>query len=127
FQVSRNTVIEDIKSLKGEVGESDIQLVSSQSGYRIHGDEMAIRDSIVHYLMDVTPQETWISFLKHMSHEPVGDRPQPYAILSLDGVNHVKRYVEAYEKTMKLEITDDVRDDVIIWFYFFVKRMKHGY
>src|SRR5699024_5701067 len=38
---------------------------------------------------------------------------------------HIKRYLEEYEKSMKLEITDDVRNNLVMWFYFFVKRIKH--
>lgn len=125
YQVSRNTVIEDIKSLKEELAKSDLGLISNQNGYKLYGDEIAIREYIVHYVMTVTPQETWFAFLDGTRKKLDGAWLQTYKILSLDDIYHIKRYLEEYEKSMKLEITDDVRNNLVMWFYFFVKRIKH--
>jgi len=125
FQVSRNTVIEDIKVLKDELGQYDIKLTSKQNGYHIYGDEVAIREHIVHYLVMLTPQETWFTFLIETGKVSGAERFHPHMILSLDDIHHIKHHLENYEKSMKLEITDDVRNNLIIWFYFFLIRIKH--
>ena len=129
LQVSRNTVIDDIKTLKNELNHSDVELqAEGKMGYIIRGSEIVIRNCFIHYLTEVIPQETLYSYLKSSKNytEQQNDSLRPYQILSANDITIIKKCLDEYEKFVEIEITDEVRNNLIIWFYFFVQRIKQG-
>src|SRR5699024_5157639 len=103
FQVSRNTVIDDIKVLKKDL--------------------MSHRIDLIQYLSVVMSQETIYRYLKS-SYANTIQPPLVHQVLVVEEILTIKRYLEAYETFVEIEITDDVRNNLIIWFYFFVQRIK---
>ncbi|ALX47794.1 BglG family transcription antiterminator [Lentibacillus amyloliquefaciens] len=129
FQVSRNTAIEDIKKLKDGLKSSNLNLVSERKkGYKIHGDEIVVRRLLIQYLAIVVPDETWLSFVKNLEvkNQPDKTGTQPYHIIAADDLLQIKNYLNKYEQQVEVEITDDVRNDLIIWLYFFIQRIRMG-
>lgn len=129
FKISRNTVIDDIKVLKEELYNSNLSLIAERKqGYKIYGDEITIRKILIHYLKEVVPKKTWLNYLKNienMSREE-SINLKPYFIIVEKYLNEIKKYLYQYEQQVGLEITDEVLDDLIIWFYFFIQRVKQG-
>ena len=124
FQVSRNTVIDDIKVLKKDLMSHRIDLHSEkETGYVIFGEETTIRICLIQYLSVVMSQETMYRYLKS-SYANTTQPPLVHQVLVVEEILTIKRYLEAYETFVEIEITDDVRNNLIIWFYFFVQRIK---
>ncbi|SFA99985.1 transcriptional antiterminator, BglG family [Lentibacillus halodurans] len=130
FGVSRNTVIEDIKKLKKELETNQLRLVSERKkGYNIHGTETVIRSLLIQYLTEVVPKDTWFSFVKDLeekNHKNENEDFRNDIIFSTADLYQVKAFLNDYERQVEIEITDDVRNDLILWFYLFIQRVKQG-
>ncbi|HLR69208.1 BglG family transcription antiterminator [Virgibacillus sp. MSJ-26] len=127
FQVSRNTVIDDIKILKDELALSEVELqAEGKTGYNISGDEIAIRNCLIKYLTEVIPQDILYNFFKHSETnlKQHSNGIHLYKILSKDDLKSIKKILDEYEQLVEIEITDEVRNSLIIWFYFFIQRIK---
>ncbi|TFJ91256.1 BglG family transcription antiterminator [Lentibacillus salicampi] len=131
FRVSRNTVIEDIKKLKEELDVNQVKLVAERNqGYKIEGNEIIIRRLLLQYLSDVIPKEFWLNFVKDLEEAYLNETHrgiQPYLILAADDLYEIKNDLNHYERQVEVEITDDVRNDLVVWFYFFVQRIEQGH
>ncbi|MFD1039791.1 BglG family transcription antiterminator [Virgibacillus byunsanensis] len=126
FQVSRNTALEDIKQLKVELDEQQLNLVSERkSGYTIYGDESDIRRSLIHYLSIVVPENGWYGFLADMdsNSETV---VQPYHLFDFQMLRWLRQLFNQYEKQIEIEFTDEVLNNLVVWFYVFIQRIKQG-
>ncbi|WP_330949225.1 BglG family transcription antiterminator [Virgibacillus sp. MG-45] len=124
FQVSRNTVLDDIKKLKEEMALEDLELFSEhQRGYQISGDEKIIRRTLIHYLSFVTPDNGWYSLINSQEWK-TEDLLLPYSIFSYEVLNTLQHLLHDYEKQSRIEITDDVLNSLVIWFYLFLYRIK---
>lgn len=129
FLVSRNTVIDDIKLVKQELDDHKISLNADiRNGYNIFGEETAIRQCLIQYLSEVMSPEHVSYFLKTDAAVENEQESiiQPHTILVKEDLQEIKAYVNAYENEVEVEITDDVRNELILWFYFFVQRIKLG-
>lgn len=126
FQVSRNTVIDDIKILKGDLEKIEIELTAEGNmGYNIKGNEIVIRNNLLKYLTEVLPQESLYNFVKQTeTNHKQNNGLSIYNILSIDDITYIKKILDEYEQIVEIEITDEVRNRIIIWFYFFIQRIK---
>lgn len=121
LQVSRNTILEDIKKLKREIGEYALQLSSERGeGYYITGNESDVRNLLIHYLSIVTPNDGWYSLMDEIP--PL----QTFSIFRMEWLQILHKYLIEYEQQFKIEIIDDVLNNLVIWFHFFMKRMEKG-
>lgn len=130
FQVSRNTVLDDIKRLKEEVGKYQLSIYSEQKrGYVINGNENNIRRFLIHYLAIVIPEDGWygiLSDLKSVSTNKIDQALQPYLIFNVPLLKLLNENLHEYEKRTKIEFTDDILSNLVVWFYFFMKRIILG-
>src|SRR5699024_12027875 len=113
LQVSRNTVIDDIKTLKNELNHSDVELqAEGKMGYIIRGSEIVIRNCFIHYLTEVIPQETLYSYLKSSKNytEQQNDSLRPYQILSANDITIIKKCLDerSEEHTSELQSRFDL-------------------
>ncbi|MFF2876474.1 helix-turn-helix domain-containing protein [Gottfriedia sp. NPDC057991] len=70
FQVSRNTILEDIKKLKDEASDLQLSIEPGRyQGYQIKGDENDIRRALIHFLSFVTPKSGWYQIIVDSSIE----------------------------------------------------------
>src|SRR5699024_2620121 len=117
-------VIDDIKVLKKDLMSHQIDLHSDkETGYVIFGEEKTILICLIQYLSVVMSKETMYRYLKS-SYANTTQPPLVNQVLVVEEILTIKRYLEAYETFVEIEITDDVRNNLIIWFYFFVQRIK---
>lgn len=128
FLISRNTVINDINQLKDELAVEDIALYASGTdGYVISGDENSIRTNIIFYYEDVIDHQMIYNMLHQVEKVTVHlTFPLVKEVLLVDRLSSIQHYIEKYEHYMKIEITDEVRNSLIILFYFLVERLKRG-
>ncbi|KMY49735.1 BglG family transcription antiterminator [Peribacillus loiseleuriae] len=128
FQVSRNTILEDIKKLKEEVNDFRLQLVSEhRQGYKIKGDESDIRRVLTHYLTFVTPDNGWYEIIADSTSANTSEEKRllrPYLIFNNDEMRLVKHLLIEYERKSHIEFTDEILNNLVIWFYLFFKRIK---
>ncbi len=124
FQVSRNTVLEDIKALKNEIQLEQLQMhTNRRQGYHIIGEEIDVRKTITQYLSVVTPMDNWYSLL-HYPHAHEKDLPPTYTIFNVKVLQHIHRHLIKYEQRFKIEIIDDVLNSLVLWFHCFIKRVE---
>ncbi|API93277.1 transcriptional antiterminator [Virgibacillus pantothenticus] len=126
FQVSRNTVLEDIKTIKKEIEFDQLEMYADRKkGYHILGKEMDVRKTITQYLSIVTPTDNWYSLLDQ-PHVNGADLPQTYSIFDVKALHHIHHLLAEYEKQFNIEIIDDVLNSLVLWFHCFIKRMEQG-
>src|SRR5699024_247155 len=123
LQVSRNTVINDIKVLKKELKANQIKLEQSRDdGYVIIGDEVAVRFCLIRYLSEVISQDTMYKYIKN-SQDNLFQDTTIHHMLIIEEIQAINHYLGKYETLVEIEITDDVRNNLIICFYFFIQRI----
>lgn len=127
FQVSRNTVVEDIKKLKEEAAGFQLKIVSGgHQGYKIEGDENDIRRVMIHYLTFVTPESGWYRIVVD---SPLADQLdqkellRPYQLFNIHEIRLLRNLLIEYEKNSHIEFTDEILNNLSIWFYLFAKRI----
>ncbi|NBJ68216.1 MULTISPECIES: BglG family transcription antiterminator [Clostridia] len=126
FQVSRNTVLEDIKAIKKEIEFDQLKMYADRKkGYHILGREMDVRKTITQYLSIVTPTDNWYSLLDQ-PHVNEADLPQTYLIFDVKALHQIHHLLAEYEKQFNIEIIDDVLNSLVLWFHCFIKRMEQG-
>ncbi|WP_051359383.1 BglG family transcription antiterminator [Paucisalibacillus globulus] len=127
FQVSRNTVLEDIKRLKEEIQQYDLSLYSERGyGYRLKGIESDIRRMFIHYLSMVVPKDGWHGLLTNISMDTPSSIEtvfKPYLIFNTSLLLELQTFLYSYERQVKVEMTDEILNKLVILFYFFVQRI----
>ncbi|MYL40662.1 BglG family transcription antiterminator [Virgibacillus salexigens] len=127
FQVSRNTVLEDIKKLKKEMKTYQLIFYSDRkTGYAIEGNENDIRRLLIHFLAIVTPKEGWHSFLslEETANKEDNQMMGPYCIFDIPLIRLLSQSLHAYEQRFMVEFTDEFLNNIIIWFHFFLRRIE---
>ncbi|WP_179104385.1 BglG family transcription antiterminator [Virgibacillus proomii] len=126
FQVSRNTILDDVRILKNEIESHQLNMYTERGrGYHIIGNETDVRKVLIQYLSIITPIDSWYSIL-HDERKGKTDLPQTYSIFNRNWLHQIHRNLIAYEKQFNIEIIDDVLNSLVIWFHFFMKRMQQG-
>src|SRR5699024_7621411 len=118
FHDSKKTEIDDNKILKDELALSEVELqAEGKTGYNISGDEIAIRNCLIKYLTEVIPQDILYNFFKHSETnlKQHSNGIHLYKILSKDDLKSIKKILDEYEQLVEIEITDEVRNSLIIW------------
>lgn len=130
LQVSRNTVLGDIKGLKDELSEFEIRIISGlQQGYKIEGNEADIRRLLIHYISLIIPENSWYGFVFNIeTYSKLGGTQflNPYSIFNTRSLQEFRQLLYNYEKQIGIELTDDVLKNLIICFYLFTERIRQG-
>lgn len=126
FQVSRNTILEDVKKLKEEVKAYQLSIhTERKTGYVIRGNENKIRMLLINYLSMVTPHEGWYDALSDLQDAPKRNQAlQPYSIFNTHLIGVLRQLIHDYEHRFMIEFTDEVLDNIVIWFFFFLRRIS---
>ncbi|MBS4210478.1 BglG family transcription antiterminator [Bacillus sp. FJAT-50079] len=129
FQVSRNTILEDIKKLKEELSDFQLSIESGRyEGYYVNGEENDIRRVLIHYLTFVTPESGWYQIIVNSE---IADHleqrlPRPYTIFNIYELCLLKNLLIEYERKFQIEFTDEILNHFVIWFYLFSRRIRQG-
>ncbi|WP_187378573.1 BglG family transcription antiterminator [Oceanobacillus jeddahense] len=127
FEVSRNTILEDVKKLKQELKTLQIEIISERyEGYIPIGEEAQVRNAFFYYLPFIIPLNGWHSIVNESNKEEEGGRNkvQAYQLFDLSRMQQIKQSLHAYETSQYLEFTDDIFVELVIWIYLFTKRME---
>lgn len=109
FQVSRNTVLNDLHNLKNTLSSHNISInFDIKRGYYLTGDEIEIRNQIMHYYMHLKRKELL---------PLVDERHLP----------EIKSLISEYEHSIKIKIADEYRHLLYAWFSLFRERIIQGY
>ncbi|MBB6453702.1 mannitol operon transcriptional antiterminator [Salirhabdus euzebyi] len=128
-RVSRNTTIEDIKTLKMEMLKFDLELdFDRKTGYVIRGNESDIRKAIVYFLSLAVPEENWESLISDMQMllKSYNQMDEEENLFSVDDLKAVYRVISESEKVLNIEFTDDVLHSLSLRFVLFSKRVAQG-
>ncbi|WP_134683686.1 BglG family transcription antiterminator [Brevibacillus migulae] len=115
--VSRNTILQDLKQMKKELGKHGLSLAYSYaSGYEITGDELAIRNLLSHTVQSLLHdgQEQLLRDL----HEADPDIPSPAIILD---------WLHDCEQQLQLQFAEDSLKPLSYLFSLYLKRIKSGH
>jgi mannitol operon transcriptional antiterminator len=128
FQVSRNTILGDIKILKEEASEFQLNIESGiHQGYQIKGDENDIRRVVIHYLTFVTPESGWYKIIidSAVANELKQEQLlRPYLLFNNDELLFLKTLLIEYERKFHIEFTDEILNNLVVWFYLFSRRIR---
>lgn len=131
FQVSRNTVVEDVKKLKEELNGLQLTIVSGRhQGYKLKGDENDIRRVLIHYLTFVTPENGWYQIsVDSVLTNKLEQREflKPYELFKNDEIHLIKNLLIEYERKFHIEFTDEILNNLVVWFYLFSRRIRQGH
>lgn len=125
-RVSRNTVIEDLKELKKELQNFELELQFERAGgYQIKGKEEDKRKVIVFYLQQLLPKQSWQSLLLQLpilfneQHEEM----DPFIFEKMKAIKEIA--IES-EKELNIRYTDDFLHSLTLRLLLFGKRLTSG-
>lgn len=128
FQVSRNTILEDIKKLKEETSDFQLSVESGRhKGYKVKGDENEIRQVLTHYLTFVTPESGWHRIIVDSALRDELEQKEllrPYEVFNINELLLIKNLLIEYERKFQIEFTDEILNHLVVWLYLFSKRIR---
>ncbi|SDM29323.1 BglG family transcription antiterminator [Sediminibacillus halophilus] len=124
-RVSRNTVLEDLKCLREELGSYRLELTSRKKlGYQVVGKETDIRRALINYIAKIKPQHGWYSMIHDQAFEADKEKDSNYMIFDQTELKRIYRELSRCEQRLGIQFTDDVLNILVIRFYLFLKRIK---
>lgn len=125
-RVSRNTTIEDLKSLKKELMGYDSQLeFDRKSGYVIKGIEENKRRIATFYLQQVVHKKSWQELLRQMPIIFSGQNKKT-VFGNVEKVEEIKGILADSEKELGIRYTDDFLHSLSFMLLIFVRRLAQG-
>ncbi|WP_043932421.1 BglG family transcription antiterminator [Bacillus sp. EB01] len=125
-RVSRNTTLEDVKSLKHELSKFELELVSRRkSGYLILGDEDDKRKALVFYLQQVLSDQKLQSFFSQIPFLINQNRERP-TIFDFEKMKAVQGILTETEKELNVIFTDDFMQNLTLRLVLFGRRLAQG-
>ncbi|MET3696256.1 BglG family transcriptional antiterminator [Bacillus oleivorans] len=129
-RVSRNTTLDDLKVLKGEIERFHLSLdFDRKTGYAITGDEDDKRKAIVYYLSTVLPNEGWqtlLSKIPFILNRSDTNSEEHINLFNSDELKAVQHIVAESEKDLNIQFTDDFFHSLTFRLMFFGKRLMQG-
>ncbi|MDQ0428441.1 mannitol operon transcriptional antiterminator [Planomicrobium stackebrandtii] len=123
IRVSRNTVIEDLKSLRDELSHYGLQLEFDRKlGYVIKGLEENKRQALVFYLQQLMPKQSWEALIEQLL-TVFSDNAD---FLDVEKVEEVTKIVAASEEELGIQYTDDFLQSLSLRILVFVCRLSQG-
>ncbi|MBA4601459.1 BglG family transcription antiterminator [Thermoactinomyces sp. AMNI-1] len=126
LRVSRNTTIEDIKSLKTEIERFILYLkFERKTGYIILGKELNIRKAIAYYLSLAIPEPIWSTFLVRIRMDAnANDNRED--LFNIHALNLVYELLIESEKILNVQFTDDILHQLSLRLVLYIKRIFQG-
>lgn len=125
-RVSRNTVIEDLKDLKKELQNFEVDMQFERAaGYQVKGKEEDKRKVIVYYLQQLLPKQSWESLLLQLpilfneQHEEM----DPFIFEKMKAIKEIA--IES-ERKLNIRYTDDFLNSLTLRLLLFGKRLTSG-
>jgi mannitol operon transcriptional antiterminator len=126
IRVSRNTTIENLKSIKEELLRFHLQLEFDRKlGYVINGEEEDKRKAIVFYLQLLLPDQSWQTFLAQIPMI-LNAKNQQIDVFNLEKLKAVQKIVSESEKDLNLQFTDDFLYSLSLRLLLFGRRLAQG-
>lgn len=126
-QVSRNTTIEDMKSLRKELEEFDLNLdVDRREGYIILGEEPEVRKAVVHYLTSVIPNPSWDSLHTSIQIQAAISKDK-IPLFDVETIKTVYEWVSESEHQLNLQFTDEMLYSLTLRLMIISKRVELGH
>ncbi|HYK75270.1 MAG TPA: transcription antiterminator, partial [Pseudoneobacillus sp.] len=125
-RVSRNTTIEDLKSLKEELLRFHLQLEFDRKlGYVINGGEEDKRKAIVFYLQLLLPDQSWQTILAQI---PIilNAKSETNDLFDSEKLKAVQFIVSECEKDLNIQFTDDFLHSLSLRLLLFGRRLAQG-
>ncbi|QTN00653.1 PRD domain-containing protein [Sediminibacillus dalangtanensis] len=124
-RVSRNTVLEDLKSLREELDSYRLKLTSRRKlGYQVVGKETDIRRALINYIAMIKPQQGWYSLIHDQAFEADKEEDSNYMIFDQTELKRIYRELSRCEQRLGIQFTDEVLNILVIRFYLFLQRIK---
>jgi mannitol operon transcriptional antiterminator len=125
IRVSRNTTIEDLKTLKEELERFDLLLEFDRKlGYVIRGDEINLRKAIVFYLSQILPDQGWQSLIGKI--QMMLTNPENNEVFKIDYLNAIYSVISESEKELNIRFTDDILHSLTFRLLLFGRRISQG-
>lgn len=125
-QVSRNTLIEDMKTLREELESFGLKLeFNRDQGHVVLGNESEIRKAVLHYLnlaIHHPDLESLIHAIKIQKKISNGDNP----LFNERTIKKIYELVYQSEKKLNLQFTDETLYSLALRLIIISKRVKHG-
>jgi mannitol operon transcriptional antiterminator len=125
-RVSRNTTIEDLKSLKEELLRFHLQLEFDRKlGYVINGEEEDKRKAIVYYLQLLLPDQSWQTILSQI---PIilNAKNEKMDLFNSEKLKAVQMIVSESERDLNIQFTDDFLHSLALRLLLFGRRLAQG-
>lgn len=125
-RVSRNTVIEDLKSLKEELLRFDVDLeFDRKEGYVITGKEDDKRKAIVFYLQHVFTEQSWHTVSSQI-HTILNANDESLDLFDLEKMKAVHFIISSIEQELNIQFTDEFIHNFVFRILLFVQRLAQG-
>ncbi|WP_042354121.1 BglG family transcription antiterminator [Bacillus rubiinfantis] len=126
LRVSRNTTIEDLKSLKLELKRFALTLEAKRkSGYVIIGKEDDKRKALVHYLQHVLPNQNWPLLLAKLPLI-LNAQDDGFDLFDFEKMKAVERIISESEQELNVQFTDEFLYSLAIRLLLFCRRVSQG-
>jgi mannitol operon transcriptional antiterminator len=126
IRVSRNTTIENLKSIKEELLRFHLQLEFDRKlGYVVNGKEEDKRKAIVFYLQLLLPDQSWQTLLAQIPMI-LNAQDQQIDVFDSEKLKAVRKIVSESEKDLNLQFTDDFLYSLSLRLLLFGRRLAQG-
>ncbi|PEE62345.1 BglG family transcription antiterminator [Bacillus thuringiensis] len=126
LQVSRNTVLTDLKKLKVELNKYDLLLqFGRKQGYQIAGDEQDKRNLLISSLSHIISKNGW-EYLISQVKCIITDMRNEKDTLERETLYNIKNILSNCEEFLGIQYTDEVLENLSVYMYLFHRRILKG-
>lgn len=127
LNVSRSTLLADIKQLKEQLIYFHVSLRSHRSsGYSIFGEEQNKRKVLVYYLSQVITSSSWIELLSQIQLTIHDDGTLSSKLINKNDVNMIDTILTESEQFVGVRYTDEVIQTLSVHLILLIKRFTQG-
>lgn len=126
LQVSRNTVLADLKKLKIDSNKYNLTVhFNRKEGYRISGNEQSKRNLLILSLSQIISRNGWdylISQVKYIMREMRSEKDT----LERETLHTIQNILANCEEFLGVQYTDEVLENLSVYMYLFHRRILKG-
>lgn len=126
LEVSRNTVLADLKKLKVELNKYNLSLHSfRKEGYQIVGNEQSKRNLLILSLSQIISQNGWEYLISQVNYI-MSDMGSETDTLARETLYTIKKILANCEEFLGVQYTDEVLENLSVYMYLFHRRILKG-